>query len=138
MKFSEKHGPNAKPDPALESTLNEIARDGGIGCAEAIALAYNANADPAAVGRTVDLCGLRLTKCQLGLFGYKPNKKIVKAAPTISSDLKTAILDMVHDGRISCAQCWEIAGDLDISKMSVSSACETLSIKIKPCQLGAF
>ena len=33
---------------------------------------------------------------------------------------------------------WEIAKRFEISKMKVSSVCEQLKIKIKPCQLGAF
>jgi hypothetical protein len=33
---------------------------------------------------------------------------------------------------------WEIASRLGIQKLDVASACETMGVKIKPCQLGAF
>jgi hypothetical protein len=32
----------------------------------------------------------------------------------------------------------EIAAKLNIPRIKISFACETLQVKIKPCQLGAF
>ena len=80
----------------------------------------------------------RLVKCQLGLFGYTPEKKIVHAAKTVESALKEALQESLQDNRLPCASAWEIADRLQLRKMSVSNACEALGIKIKPCQLGAF
>jgi hypothetical protein len=37
-----------------------------------------------------------------------------------------------------CAAAWDIAALREIPRLEVSSACEKLGIKIKPCQLDAF
>jgi len=89
------------------------------------------------IGEIVNDLDIKLNKCQLGLFGY-PEKKIIKPAATISSDLKNTIKNEVMDNKISCKKLWELAQNLKIEKMELSSACEAMSIKIKPCQLGAF
>jgi putative aminopeptidase FrvX len=80
---------------------------------------------------------LSLAKCQLGLFGYTPKKKIVKSQPP-TPKLKQLIIAKQKDNRLGCSAAWEIAADLNLSKMAVSGACEALNIRIKPCQLGAF
>jgi len=137
-KREEKHGPNATVDPRLERAVKKMAQDNELSCALAYTIASELNIAPAMVGRAADLCGVDLIKCRLGLYGYKPEKKVIKPAKVILPELKKVIMDSVSQGRISCARCWEIAEELDISKISVSSACEAMSIKIKPCQLGAF
>jgi hypothetical protein len=90
------------------------------------------------VGKTADLLGCRLTKCQLGLFGYSPEKKIVGPKHPEEPAVTQAIEDEAKNGRISCRQAWGIAKRFGVRKMTVSSACEAINIKIKPCQLGAF
>jgi hypothetical protein len=77
-------------------------------------------------------------KCQLGLFGYKPEKKIVKPKAALNPKLESAIQDSLVEGALSCAKAWEIARDFDIPKMAVSAVCEQLKVKIRHCQLGAF
>jgi hypothetical protein len=90
------------------------------------------------VGKTADLLNMKLVKCQLGLFGYTPEKKIVKPKAASTIKLESAIQDSLAEGALPCAKAWEIARNFDISKMTVSAVCEQLKIKIKPCQLGAF
>ena len=89
------------------------------------------------IGEIVNDLDIKLHKCQLGLFGY-PEKKIIKPAATISSDLEKTIKNEVLNNKISCKRLWKIARNLKIEKIQLSSACEAMSIKIKPCQLGAF
>ena len=81
---------------------------------------------------------LRIVTCQLGLFGYAPRKRIVEAAPEVDAALKAAIERNLEEGRLSCRAAWSIAEELGIARMAVSSACETLGIKLSGCQLGAF
>ena len=90
------------------------------------------------MGKAADLMEIKLVKCQLGLFGYEPVKKIVKPKPAANTDLEKAIRSSLVDGKLSCEAAWEIAHEFNISKMSVSAICEALKIKITPCQLGAF
>ena len=112
--------------------------DGEIACADASSITGELNVAMSEIGVTLDLLGIRITKCQLGLFGYAPRKMIILAAETVTPELEKAIRDALMDHRLSCAASWEIAARLGVPRMKVSSACEALKIKIKPCQLGAF
>ncbi len=90
------------------------------------------------MGKTADLLEYRIVECQMGLFGYSPEKRIVRAPEHIDQPLREQLERYAADGRINCATCWKIAADLGLEKMAVSSACEGLGIKVKNCQLGAF
>ena len=136
--FAQKHPSNSEPDPRIVSALKERAMADGVPCAVAFKIASDLNVIPSLVGKTVDLLELRLKKCQLGLFGYEPNKRIVKPAEMVSAELETAIQSELTAERLPCEKAWGIAKKLGITKMAVSSACEKLGIKINNCQLGAF
>jgi hypothetical protein len=136
--FSGKHRSGQQPDPAIEIKLRDRCPGGELPCAVAFDIAKGLRVSPAAVGRTADLINCRLVKCQLGLFGYTPEKKIVRAAESVDETLTKALRESLTNDRLPCASAWEIADRLQLRKMAVSSACEALGIKIKPCQLGAF
>jgi len=86
----------------------------------------------------VDLLKIRLVKCQLGLFGYTPDKSIVKPAEKVSPELESAIRSRLEDERLPCVAAWQLADEFSLKKLDVSCAAEALGLKIKPCQLGAF
>lgn len=136
--FSDKHGADAPIDANIKSKITELAKDKELPCAVAFKIAEDLNVTPAEVGKTLDLMEFRLVKCQLGLFGYVPNKKIVEAKPPENQGLADAINGALENGKLACRTSWDIAGQFKVTKMSVSAACEALKIKIKPCQLGAF
>ena len=138
QKFSQKHGNQAAVDPSIKEKMVDRAKDNELPCAVAFKLAEELNQPPAEIGKTADLLDIELVKCQLGLFGYKPEKKTVTPKLPVDPELDEAIRKALVDGNLSCRQAWDIALALGISKMSVSNACEGLNIKIKPCQLGAF
>ncbi|HID89827.1 MAG TPA: hypothetical protein EYP52_09005, partial [Anaerolineae bacterium] len=98
--------------------------------------------EPLEVGQTADALGIRLNRCQLGLFGYGPKAegrhKIVQPAETVEPGLAQAIRDNLVEGKLPCRAAWDIASALRIPKMDVSAAAEALGIKITRCQLGAF
>jgi PIN domain nuclease of toxin-antitoxin system len=81
---------------------------------------------------------VRITRCQLGLFGYAPEKRVVRPAESVSESIRSAVTAKLESGRLSCADAWEIAEKLHLRKMDVSSACEKLNVRISRCQLGAF
>lgn len=137
-KFSAKHGPDATPDRFIEEEILKQGKNREIPCAVAFEIARTLQVSPDAVGMTVDLMNFKLTKCQLGLFGYQPQKKIVKHPDRVTEDLKNAIADQRVQGRLSCRSAWDIASGLKVGKMKVSGACEAMDVKIKDCQLGAF
>ena len=136
--YAAKHGPDAKPDKRIMEALRDKMAEGKITCAAAHGIATKLDISPSEVGKTADLMEVRLVKCKLGLFGYSPEKKIVKPAENIPAETSKAISELTDNKRISCESCWNIAERLKCGKMDVSAACEKLGVKISPCQLGAF
>ena len=136
--FKDKHGPETGMNEAARDAVLTHAKKNELPCALAFKIVDNLGVSPREVGVTLDLLNLRLIKCQMGLFGYKPSKKIVSPLADIPPGLKDKINSSQADQRLPCKAAWEIAESVEISKMTVSNACEALGIKIKPCQLGAF
>jgi len=136
--YAKKHSPDRKIRPEIAEALNKKVSDQKLTCAAAHKIAGDLNVSPAEVGITTDILEIRLVKCQLGLHGYYPEKRIDKPAETVSQTLENAVRDSLVEGKLTCAAAWDIAKGLKISRMDVSSACEALKIKISSCQLGAF
>ena len=138
--FAAKHGQDSKGgvDAAIRAQLENVTREGMLSCAAAFTLVADLNSSPAEIGKAADLLDIRLVKCQLGLFGYSPEKKIVKPAATVDPLLQEAIRGELQGGRLACRNAWDLAERFRLPRMAVSAACETLGIKVKPCQLGAF
>jgi hypothetical protein len=122
----------------IAAEIRRRVADGTLPCAVAFDIAQALGVTPAAVGKTADEIYVRLAKCQLGLFGYAPQKKIVRPRMPDQPAVRPAIQADLQDGRISCRSAWDIARRLGVAKMTVSNACEAMGVKIKPCQLGAF
>ncbi|MGD8252630.1 MAG: hypothetical protein PVF20_09960 [Desulfobacterales bacterium] len=138
------HGPKPEtedtipPDPQLVEALLDASSGHQVSCGKAHRISKTVGRSPAEVGRAMDRLGLRITRCQLGLFGHRPEKRIVKPAPSVSSELEHQIRSRLEGERLSCRAAWDLARQLGIPRLGVAEACETLSVKIKPCQLGAF
>lgn len=137
-KYASKHPPGTRVAPEVESALRENLQDGTISCAAAHRIASRLNVPPSVVGVGIDLLDAGLVRCQLGLFGYTPRKKAVVPADSVSPELEAKIRDKLVDGVLPCAEAWSIADESGIPRMKVAAACEALSVRIKPCQLGAF
>jgi len=138
QKFADKHGVDVRVNEWVKEHIIGQTQNNELACAKAFKIADELNVSAAEVGKTADLLNMKLVKCQLGLFGYTPEKKIVKPKAASTIKLESAIQDSLAEGALPCAKAWEIARNFDISKMTVSAVCEQLKIKIKPCQLGAF
>jgi len=137
-RFLQKHGPDAQPDRVIKNEMLKRTHKNEVPCAVAFEIAKKLQVSPEAVGMTADLINYRLVKCQLGLFGYHPKKKIVTPQDTVTEDLKNAISEALVQGRLSCKSAWDIATRFNVHKMKISGACEAMGIKINVCQLGAF
>jgi hypothetical protein len=138
QKFADKHGVEVRVNELIKEHIIGHTKNNELACAKAFKIADELNVSAAEVGKTADLLNMKLVKCQLGLFGYTPEKKIVKPKAASTIKLESAIQDSLAEGALPCAKAWEIARHFDISKMTVSAVCEQLKIKIRPCQLGAF
>ena len=137
-KFSEKHGPDPKPNSLIKDKILKNIKNDELSCAVAFEIAKDLQVAAGEIGVTLDLLNFKLNKCQLGLFGYKPNKKIVKSQSPINKDLKDAISNALVDGKLTCKSAWDIGSGFNVHKMTVSDTCEAMNIKISRCQLGAF
>ncbi len=86
-----KHQPEEQPDETIKSEIEKEAEPGEIPCASAFTIVEKTSASAAEVGKTADLMNYELVKCQLGLFGYKPGRKIVKPEESPDPDIENAI-----------------------------------------------
>jgi hypothetical protein len=136
--FAKKHPPDRKVNAVIADAVKSRSPEGEIACAVAFEIVENQRSTPEEVGLTIDTLEVRIVKCQLGLFGYQPVKRIVKPSQNIPSALKEAIHESLVKERLSCKAAWDIAEKFGLRRLEVSSACETMKIKISSCQLGTF
>lgn len=136
--YAQKHAPHKKLNQRIAKVVRKKAENGEMPCAVAFKIADELDALPAEVGLTLDLLEIPVTQCQLGLFGYRPKKRIVKSAEVTSTPLKEAIHKNLVKGRLPCLAAWDIAESLTLTKLAISMSCESLKVKICNCQLGAF
>lgn len=137
-RYAKKYPSDRNIDQKLAETVKGRILDGKISCAAAFRIVRDLKVPPLEVGFTIDTLEIPITKCQLGLFGYNPHKKIVEPAESVSSGLEDAIRQAMVNDRLPCASAWEIAERFGLGKMDVTSACEALKVKISSCQLGTF
>lgn len=137
-KLADKHRPDAKPDSSIKYEILKHSLNSELSCTSAFLIAKEFNVSPNKVGMIANLINCRLVKCQMGLFGYRPDKKIVKPLKTANQNLKNTITDNLVEGKLECKIAWNIASSFKVNKMTVSGICEDMNIKINECQLGAF
>ena len=133
-----KHQPGEQPDEAIQSEIEKETESGELPCAVASTIMEKIGASAIEVGKAADLMNYDLVNCQLGLFGYKPDRKIVKPEESPDPDIENAVTEALEDGKLSCRAAWDIADRFNVPKLTVSGVCETMGLKIKSCQLGAF
>jgi hypothetical protein len=135
--YGEKH-PGASLGKEVSEALKKKRTDGAMTCPLAFQAAGELNLTPQEIGRALDLLEIPISKCQLGLFGYVPVRRIVQAAESVPEELEAAIRRGLKDDRLPCTVAFAIAADFKLAKIRVAAACEKLKIRISACQLGAF
>ena len=133
---------DAVPDERIAAAILDKLREDKLACADGFAIARALDVEPITVGQTADLMETRLTRCQLGLFGY-PDKHGWRDSGVDGLDtpdgLEAAIVEAGDpEGRITCAEMWRLAGEFGISRMQMGWVVDQLGVKIISCQLGAF
>ncbi|MCJ7776028.1 MAG: hypothetical protein MUP08_06535, partial [Desulfobulbaceae bacterium] len=76
--YAKKHSAERNVKPEITEAVKQKASDGAISCAAAHKIAVDLGVPPEEIGVGIDLLELRIAKCQLGLYGYRPEKKVVK------------------------------------------------------------
>lgn len=122
---------------------NHLDENGQLTCEAAHLVAKQLNVDPLFVGDQATAMDVRITKCQLGFFGYAekkgmPGYKIVQKLEQVPGAVAAAVCQSAKDGELSCAAVWEIGDAQGIARSDMGSIVETLGIKTHPCQLGCF
>lgn len=125
---------------SLERAIQESLVGGKLPCVNAFLVAEGEGVAPRAVGGEATRLSIRISRCQLGLFGYESTgqKRIVHPEEKVSRQLERAIRVRLIDGRLPCEAAWEIASQQKLSKLDVATAAETLHVRISACQLGCF
>ncbi len=127
---------------ALAGAIDAALVEGQLPCDEAFRIAGELKVSPAEVGRAADELGVRISRCQLGLFGYGPKAegrhRIVQPLPAVPPRLSEEMIARLEGGRLPCAVAWGVAKRLGLARLQVSGAADTLRIKISSCQLGCF
>ncbi|MCD6533514.1 MAG: hypothetical protein J7L25_05515 [Deltaproteobacteria bacterium] len=135
--YAAKHSDPTIPEELKQKVL-KVAENRRLSCTKAHQLALETSCSPAEVGRAADLLEIRLSGCQLGLFGQSREKNITEAKYPPSQELQEALTSALKDQSLPCLEAWRIADRFKLKKTEITTACETLKIKISPCQLGAF
>lgn len=135
---TDKHSMKKNISSQLEQKLASSVKDNKISCAQAYRISDELNMLYSDMGSQLDQLEIRLTTCQLGLFGYGPEKKRFDPDIEVTEKMKILIQKNQTDQCMSCSKCWKLAESLSISRLEMGSVCEKLGIRIKPCQLGAF
>jgi hypothetical protein len=136
--FAAKHPAQTKVDQRITQAVTKLLEKGSITCIKAHEIAQTLQAEPKQVGIAIDLQEGRIIKCQLGLFGYDKGQKKVKPADVVDPEVRIDIEKAMAGGRLPCLNAWQIAEKHGLPRLALANACESLGIKIKPCQLGAF
>lgn len=129
-------GDTQKKTDILE-ILKAASSDNKIACAKVFELIKEYTFFPDIAGFTLNQNRIKISFCQLGLFGFPEGKKIPEYQ-NVSEELEDRIFEFLEDDRLPCAAAWNIASEMNLKKPEVTAACEKLGIKINKCQLGAF
>ncbi len=123
----------------LKEAMNEALIDGRLPCAQAFAIAERMNVKPVSVGQAATQASIKISHCQLGLFGGAKQKHPPTATTNETLDsLKQMIQSRLVEGDLPCEKAWQIADELGVSRTTVSAIADTLNIRISACQLGCF
>lgn len=125
-------------DEKIADAVRERAQEGKLSCGAAFRIAESLKVNPLQVGERADELEVQLYRCQLGLFGYDGEERIIHPAGEVSPELELGIREGLIVGRLPCAVAWALANRFEIPKLDVANAAERLSIRIGQCQLGAF
>jgi hypothetical protein len=140
-KYAAKHPADTKLNVQIAEVIRQKSSAGKLACATGEKISKELNVSIAEVGIAADLLEMKIKECQLGLFGWgkKPSHgKDIQAADSVSVETKSALEKAAVNGMVTCAALWAIADQLGVKRKVVSTACETLRLKIRSCQLGTF
>jgi hypothetical protein len=129
-------------DERMHQAMLDHVEDGRLACSQAHAIAQTLEVEPLAVGLAANRAGIRISCCQLGLFGFGPKAegkhKIVHPMDEVPQRLAARLRAEADESGITCTAIWKVADELGYTRLETSSAVEAMGLKVSFCQLGCF
>ena len=129
-------------DEQILQAMQERLEDGMLPCNQAHAIAQILHVDPLTIGLAANEAGIRISRCQLGLFGYGPKAegkhKIVHPMDDVPERLAARLRAQAEGEAITCTAIWRVADGLGYPRLEASSAVEAMGLRVSRCQLGCF
>lgn len=129
-------------DEHIHQAMLERLENGQLPCNQAFAIAKILGVAPLSVGLAANKADIRISRCQLGLFGYGPKAegkhKIVHPMENVPERLAARLRAEAEGDSITCAAIWRTADGLGFVRLEASSAVEAMGLKVSRCQLGCF
>ncbi len=123
----------------IAARITNSLTEGKLPCASAFKVARGLKVSPQEVRQVADELGIKISQCQLGLFGYGTNRgKALGTVQEVGEDLQAKVREKMVDGRLPCAVAWDIAHELKVKRIDVTRAAEASGVRITRCQLGCF
>jgi len=123
----------------IAAQIKESLTEDRLPCASVFKIARRLEVSPHEVGEVANELNVRISRCQLGLFGHGSDKgKSLEPVQEVGEELQARIMDEVVEGGLPCAVAWDIASELTMKRLDVANAAESLGIRITQCQLGCF
>jgi len=134
---------NKKEEAVRFELRTSLDEEGQIHCAAAHRIAERLGVQPLDVGKQANKLGIRISRCQLGLFGCSPKKgipgyRVVKKLDNPPEAASTLVREAAENGQIPCLTLWRLAAKHGLAKRNLGNIAETLGLRITPCQLGCF
>jgi len=115
--------------------------EGALPCGQAFRVAQDLRLEPSQVREEADQLRIRISRCQLGLFGHRsasPKGRLLEPMAEVPAPLAEGLRLAAPERRLTCTEAWALADRLGVSRLSLGSAAEALGIRIVSCQLGCF
>jgi len=129
-------------DERMHQAILGHLEDGKLPCTQAHAVAHILGVSPLEVGTAATKADIRISRCQLGLFGYGPKAKgkhkIVHPMEDVPERLAARLRALAKEDGISCIAIWQTADKLGYQRLEASSAVEAMGLRVSRCQLGCF
>ena len=92
------------------------------------------------VGEAADNADVRISRCQLGLFGFEEfgEERFTGCVAKIPAELREALAASALSEGVPCIEAWRTADDLGVPRILVGVAANEMGIRITRCQLGCF
>ena len=135
--YMDKHDTNSQPVSHIREAVTKSLLRGKLTCIAAEKIAHNHNVSMAEVGKTADLLNIKITGCQMGIFGAK-DAPTLSARTSITPELVEEVQAQATTNQLTCAAAWRLADQFGRSRNAICMICDREGIKMISCQLGAF